>query len=614
MRSRTAIYGLLLLLSINAYPSRPEEKNLLQVKGQYLAYSYDHNQIFGEGVEFSTPSVCGTSLNIKVDVTSLTCYVGGNVVLKKDGAEHLGDGFYFDIKTGRGILIQYKDKIESTIIGDEKEEGITLDKGVLDDINLGKLRESLICFTGQEIEISENSEVFGTRMTLYLEGVESIGFKKMKMSEGIKQRTGGFSLDKVWYTNSQGLITRGSFLYRKKDKIQSLTQINYEERAFLKDYQGLERQFDLMTSTSVNRGDQLRLGMTGNYNSSGLWNSLLWLSRNWRQNFSTQFDFSYNKQINLEGEAWFGLQTMYNAGKYGSLSFLGRYELQNQIQARFSYGVGFLKNFEFLATSAYSRLKMAWEDLYTEILSSDVSLSYSSHVFNLATDYYLNYDLFGNQLLSQPQLRMAINPFKFYQGLLMLNLSNLFIHNNFRGNGLSERSYSNNAAVYLQTQPLPVWRSFQLNLTLAVEQFLEKEGRNFTSGGAIFQASQELWRGVSVQAFYSAQSRRKTKSWLIEGTTSQDLSLMLRISPAESLNGWVSFSYDPKNSVWRYSFADIAVEILKNWKLHSLVSYDFMFKKLENIDLYLIREAGRFQLRLIWRSISRQFLLELIPR
>jgi hypothetical protein len=614
VRSRTAIYGLLLLLSINAYPSRPEEKNLLQVKGQYLAYSYDHNQIFGEGVEFSTPSVCGTSLNIKVDVTSLTCYVGGNVVLKKDGAEHLGDGFYFDIKTGRGILIQYKDKIESTIIGDEKEEGITLDKGVLDDINLGKLRESLICFTGQEIEISENSEVFGTRMTLYLEGVESIGFKKMKMSEGIKQRTGGFSLDKVWYTNSQGLITRGSFLYRKKDKIQSLTQINYEERAFLKDYQGLERQFDLMTSTSVNRGDQLRLGMTGNYNSSGLWNSLLWLSRNWRQNFSTQFDFSYNKQINLEGEAWFGLQTMYNAGKYGSLSFLGRYELQNQIQARFSYGVGFLKNFEFLATSAYSRLKMAWEDLYTEILSSDVSLSYSSHVFNLATDYYLNYDLFGNQLLSQPQLRMAINPFKFYQGLLMLNLSNLFIHNNFRGNGLSERSYSNNAAVYLQTQPLPVWRSFQLNLTLAVEQFLEKEGRNFTSGGAIFQASQELWRGVSVQAFYSAQSRRKTKSWLIEGTTSQDLSLMLRISPAESLNGWVSFSYDPKNSVWRYSFADIAVEILKNWKLHSLVSYDFMFKKLENIDLYLIREAGRFQLRLIWRSISRQFLLELIPR
>jgi hypothetical protein len=209
---------------------------------------------------------------------------------------------------------------------------------------------------------------------------------------------------------------------------------------------------------------------------------------------------------------------------------------------------------------------------------------------------------------------MGIKPFEFYQGLLLLNLSNLFIYNNLRGDGLSQRSYSNNAVIYLQTQPLPVWKSFQLNFTLALEQFLEKEGRNFTSGGAIFQASQDLWRGVSLQAFYSAQSRRRTRSWLIEGTTSQDLSLMLRMAPAGGLSGWISFSYDPKSSVWRHSFADIAVEIRKNWRFHSLVNYDFMFKKLENIDLYLIREAGRFQLRFIWRSISRQFLLELIPR
>jgi hypothetical protein len=612
--SRRGLPGIILFVIIGVSPSSSTESILLRVKGQYLAYSYDHNQIFGEGIEFVCPSISGKGLHIKTDVSTLACCVRGNVVLNKDGSVHYGDEFYFDLKTGRGILVRYKGQIETLEIGEKKEEGNIPSRDVLDNIDIEKIRKSLIYFVGREIEIDANSQVFGYGMTLYLEGIESVGFKKINMSEGVKQRSRGFSLDKVWYTNSQGLMLKGSYLYQKKDKIQSLSQLHYEERSFLKNNQGLNRQFDFMTSTTFDESDKLRLGMTGNYNSSGLWNSQFWLTRDWKKDFQTQLDFSYNKQINLKGEAWFGLQSSYNSEKYGNLFFLGRYEAQNQLLTSFSYGVHFFQALGVLATASYSKIKSGWEDTYAEIITGNVSISYGTNIFNLTTDYYLNYDLLGSQVLSQPQLRFGINPISFYDGLLILNFSNIFIYNNLSRDRLSERSYSDNLVWYLNAQPISIWESFRLNFSLALEQFLEKEGRHFTSGGAILRASQDLWRGISLQAVYSAQSRRRTRDWLVEGTGSQDLSLSLRISPAENLSGRISFSFDPKHNLWRYSYANLAIGLIKNWSLHSLANYDFLFKKLESIDLYLIREAGRFQVRFIWRSLSRQFLVELVPR
>ena len=118
---------------------------------------------------------------------------------------------------------------------------------------------------------------------------------------------------------------------------------------------------------------------------------------------------------------------------------------------------------------------------------------------------------------------------------------------------------------------------------------------------------------MTLEGYYSYQSRRRTKGWLIEGTSSQDLTAVLRFNPSLHTNGWISFSYDPKSGRWRQSFADIAIGLIKNWRFHTLVNYDFLLKKLNNIDLYLIRDAGRFQIRFVWRSISRQILIELVP-
>ena len=95
---------------------------------------------------------------------------------------------------------------------------------------------------------------------------------------------------------------------------------------------------------------------------------------------------------------------------------------------------------------------------------------------------------------------------------------------------------------------------------------------------------------------------------------SQDLSALVRLNPSDKLNSWISVSYDPKNKEWRQSFADISFTVVEKWKFHSLFHYDFILNRLNNVDLYLVREAGRFQLRFVYRSLSKQFLIELTPQ
>ncbi len=605
--------SILVLVTILSLVLIASEEALLNLKGSYLAYSRDFNQVYGENVEFKFSSYTVLSRYIKIDLQSSAFYAYGDVVLKKGEERLQGHEFLFDPKEKSGTLISYEDKIEVKIIGAKGKEPPNVISPGLDSLSLAGIKKSFIYFTGESMEITNKGDVYGYNVTLHVEGLESLGFKKFKLS-GTAQRSNGLSLDRVWYTGTQGIIGRASYYYEKENKVTSLTRLNYEEHSVLKNYSGLKRQVDVMTSNTINIDKSVNLGLTGNYNSSNLWNTNLWLNKNWSSKFNTKVNFSYNKPVNLRGEAWLGLQSNVNAGKFGNISFSGRYELQNQISTNFSYNNNFFKRINLLLSSVYSKIKIGRSENYSEILSGGVSLSYRSQVFNLSTDYYLNYDLFGDQLLSQPQLRAGFNPFPLYRGLLTASIYNVFIYNKLKNKSENRNSYSNNSVFSLSTQPIFIQKDFSLNFNSNLEQFLEKEGRNFTSTGFIIRSSKTLIKGVSLEGMYTTQSRRKTEGWLIEGTTSQNLTGILKVNPSERINGWVSVSFDPKNNQWKQSFSDISIGIFRNWKFHTLLNYDFILRKINNVDLYLIRDAGLFQLRFVWRSLSKNFLIELIPK
>lgn len=620
MSRRKEAAGLFLLAFLTAYLPAAEEDILLRIDGGYLAHSYDHGQIYGEKITFQLGGRNIVSQYLKIDLSSRAFLAYGGVTLTAGDEKREADEFLFDPQKKTGLLIRYKDAIEvqlldaSQAMTEETRQGLLAKRQTLSDVSLLKIQNSLIYSTARRLEITPSLEIVGYDVTLFVEGIESIGFKKFKLSGGEELRTNGFSLDKIWFTKSQGLFGKVSYSYEKEKKVQSLTRVYYEEHSILKNYAGLPRQFDLQTSTTWVVKEKLSLGLAGNYNSTSLWNTRLWFDKKWNKDKSALLlDLSYNKPLEARSEAWLGLQSTLNFDQWGQLSLQGKYEVHNQALANLSYNNMFLKKINLRLLSSYSQILIGGTGDFSKIFTGDVNLSYNANLFNAAADYYLNYDLFGNQRLMRPQMRLGFSPVTFYGGLLTATLQNVFIINNVKRDTAETRSYSNNAALNISAKPLFLRPDTSLQMNLALEQFLEKEGRNFTSAGLILRVNKSFTPGLAIEGFYSLQSRRRSKGWLIEGTTSQDLSAVVRVNPADRLNGWLSLSFDPKAAEWKQSFADISIGLVKNWKFQSLLNYDFFRKKINNVDLYLIRDAGRFDLRFIWRSISKQFLVELVP-
>ncbi|MBN1271662.1 MAG: hypothetical protein JXB26_05270 [Candidatus Aminicenantes bacterium] len=590
-----------------------EDKYLVRIKGEFLAYSYDLNVVYGEMVSIDIPGYFITAKTLKINISSNIYYAGGDVVVEWEGGKIPADELVFDPKEKSGTVFIYDQTIISYNVG-KGDRIYTAKRKDLEKITVENIKKSFVSFTGRHMDLKADLSLIGYDITLFMAGLRSLGFKKHTLTEGPKLGIAGFTLDKIWFSKSEGLVTKAGFRYEKSQKLNSTTQLRYEERSLLKDNTGLDRQFLVMSSTTFSLRDDMRLSLTGNYNSSSLWNAGFLIDKSWKERVQTQLNFSYNKPVNIDGEAWFGLSSSINGGKYGTVAVSGKVELKNQVMAGLSYAAQLLKNVNLVLTGSYARIKIGQSESYSKLFTGTGGLSYGSKLFNLSTAYSLNIDLAGEQVLSQPQLRLSLNPVTFYGGLLTASLSNNFIYNKLKKDVESEDAYSNNTSFSLGTKAFHLWKGMELNVNLSLEQFLEKEGRNFTSGGIITRFQQSLFKGFQLEGFYSYQSRRRTRGWLIEGTMSEDVSLILKVNPFDRLSGWTSVSYDPKNNQFRQSYLNLSLEFIRKWKFHTLVNYDFLLNKLNNIDVYLIREAGRFQLRFIYRSLSKQFLVELVPR
>jgi hypothetical protein len=593
----------------------------LRVEGAFLAVSYDLGQVYGEKVAFRLGPFAVEGRYFRFDVRTQTGWVAGSVAVEGETGRRSADAFVFDPRTANGLLIRYGERIDDETLdpappGKDQggKDGWRARLKPVEDVNLPRIRLSLLYATAKALEIAPNGDVWGYDVMMYVEGIESVGFKKFRLIAGEKGPERGVSLDKLWFTKTQGLFGRASFNWDGGKKLQSSTVISYEEHSILKNYAGLARQLDLQSSTRLALNENLGLSLSGSYNSTSLWNARLSLEPKWsRGRNGLVFDLAYNKPRPSGSETWLGAQSNLDLGALGRLSVQGRYEIHDQALAALSYATTLLKKIQVQAQSNYSRVRTAASGARSEIFSGGVNLAYAADAFQLATDYYLNCDLFGGQRLSRPQFRLSSSPLTFYGGLLTATVQDIFLFNAVKRGTRETTSFSNNTALSVAAKPILVLPSFRFQGGVAVEQFLEKEGRHFTSGGLILRADRSFGSAVSIEGFYSVQSRRKTRGGLIEGTTSQDLSGVLRVHPIEGLGGWISVSYDPKRGEWRQGFADLTVGLIRQWRFQTLLNADLSFGRINNVDLSLIREAGRFDLRFIWRSISKQILVELVP-
>ncbi|MDD8026833.1 MAG: hypothetical protein PHI34_09980 [Acidobacteriota bacterium] len=596
------------------------EPPLARIQGLSLAYSHDLNQIIGQNVSLDWLGWTVTAETVKIDVASRAGAAMGRVVLHKGEARLEADEFLFDLAKEAGILVRYGDDLETSpfpparAIADAGAEARTR-RAVLESVTWAKMRASLFYASARAMDILPTFEVYGDDVLVYVEGLEAVGFKRLKLSLGDKPRTNGLTLDKIWYSRNQGLFGDASLILGRDKKLHSRTQLHYEEHTVLSDYSGLPRQYDLETSTVWSASPKLDLGWEGNYSSTSLGNARIFaLTKSRDAKRSVLFDLTYQKPLQSADETWLGVQTDLKSEAWGNLTFHGRQELHDQTLADLSYAKAFGKSVRFGLNARYSHLRLGGRGATTSrILTGNVQLAYESDGYQAAAEYHLNDDLLGDRRLTQPRFRLAVKPFAFYGGLLTASLSNSLVFQTLNDAGKVTPSYNDNTVFSLAAAPVTVRPGLTFRTSFTAEQFTEKEKRNFTSGGLVLNVVQEFVPGVTLEVFYSAQSRRRTKGWLIEGTTSQDLTAAFRVRTGGRIDGWMTISYDPKHADWKRGMADLAVGLIKDWRVQTLLNYDFYTKKMASVDLSLIRRAGRFDVKFLWRSLSKQFLIELVP-
>jgi hypothetical protein len=148
-----------------------------------------------------------------------------------------------------------------------------------------------------------------------------------------------------------------------------------------------------------------------------------------------------------------------------------------------------------------------------------------------------------------------------------------------------------------------------------MEQYIDRDPlSNFTSAGYRIRGKQDLFGVADMELQYNYQSRRQTRSWLISGTHSQDVNAVLRLKERmeNRINGGVALSFDSKTGRFSTGYFDGLIALSQNWKFQVQMNYDFQFRNF-NYDFFLNRKAGRFTVRVSYRSLSRQFLFELLP-
>ncbi len=658
---------ILFLLAVLSWVFIVQARELLDIKGDYLLYSFDFNYVYGQGnILIKSKDFSIQAASLEIDVGHRLARLSRHCQVQLGKEKHTADIVEIDLDDLSLRLTTFKDKILSWTLptqkktvetkaaegkttevkaGDAKAGEVRAAEGKTTEVKAGDakageakaaevkaaaakqmtsrdyeaLKKSLVYFLTTRIVITDNYRLYGYQCTVFVEGIQSLAFKKFKLDKGIPEQTeNGFGLDRIWYYQSQGVVINSHLLLEKALKHGSFKSVSgldlsYDILSAKDDLVGSRGKINFKSINTLPLGKKSGLTLNLNYLTDNMSNASMNLKTQWTPQLSSDVIAEYTLTSAKKEEFWLRLRSAFNNKILGNLSLNLAYEKEKQYLLDISLQNQAVKNFVLSAQHSRSRL-LYDQGQYNNLSNSAFSLSYSNKLFNLAADYSFHQDLLLEQSQGNPQIRLNVNPFRLYDGLLQLNFSSSFVMNRLSNRGVRDDISKANMGLALQSEKIQLGRGQDLSFSLAAEQLLDKDPtNNYTSLGCIFKGSQSLGDLADFNFLFNYQTRRKTENWFIQGTTSQSWSAVLKLKEKENgVQGWVSLSYDTKIGRFTSGLLDCSVAIIKNWYVQTQMNYDFIFDKF-SYDLYLIRRAGRIMIRASYRSLSKQFLLEVLP-
>ncbi len=586
---------------------------LLDISGDYLFYSYDYNYIYGRGnivIKGGDYELSGTSLEINIRNRSLLLTSSCKVISENKNVTK-GDMVRSDLNKMSITIYNFGETIRVNSLKGGKPSGVFVRR------RKKLLEESLLYFVGRKFLIRDNFEITGFGVTVFIEGVQSVSFKKFRMDKGISGKRDRFSINKLWYTNKSGLITDISFNYKKNSRKTKFSnkeffKLNYDLFKVISD--SPEPEINIGSETVFNLASGSSLMIKGGYITGNSGNALLTWNSAKMKRVSTSLTLDYRDRINGNPELWLRGRLGIDLKKGGNLNLKYNHEKNLGYSGDMTYNNEIGKHFSFSATSSLSGIKVSGLIL-NKISDTNLSLNYTNNVFTVSGNYSLNRDLIKNNYRYSPGFRINIRPLGFYGGLLRMNFSSSLQFTKTIREDTNENTFRSNTTLSVSGKHLDISKGLFIDVSGRIEQFFDKDPmENFTTAGIVLRGVRRISDGSSFEISYNFHTRRETRDWLIAGTSTGELSAMLRLgSLGEKLNFVGSVSYDIETGDYTTGFFNLKYNLIKHWDFHTLFNYDFEFKKM-NYSIFLERQAGRILLRASFRSLSKQFQLEVIPR
>lgn len=610
------------LLALASWGFHLQARELLDIQGDYLLYSFDYNYIYGLGnIVIKAKDFTIQAASVEIDMTRRLGRLSRDCRVQVGKEKYTADVMDIDLNDLSLRLTTYKDSILSWTLPTQKgsvaAKDVAARQAVWRDFEL--LKKSLVYFLNGRIVITGSYRVYGHQCMVFIEGMQSVAFKKFKLDKGIGEAgEQGFGLDKIWLYPSQGAVINSHLLLEKSVRNGSFKSVSkldliYDIFSSKEEVIGSRGKINFNSLNSLPLSKRSGLHLNLNYLTDNILNASLNLKTQWTPKLSSDLTVEYSLTAAQREELWLRLRSALSSKVPGDLSLNLAYEKEKQYLLELNLRNQAVKNFVLSARLSRSRL-LYDQSQYNDLSNSAFSLSYTNRLFNLAADYSFHKDLLLEQSQGSPQFRLNISPFRLYNGLLQANFFSNFIVNQLNNRGKRDDLSKANIGLSLQSEKIRLERGPELSFSLAAEQLLDQDPKNnFTSLGCIFRCSQSLGDLADFNLLYNYQTRRKTEKWFIQGTTSQDWSAVLKLKErADRVQGWISLSYDTKSGRLTSGLLDCSVAIIKNWYFQTQMNYDFIFKNF-SYDLYLIRRAGRIMIRGSYRSLSKQFLLEVLP-
>lgn len=596
-------------------------KELLEIKGDYLLYSYDFNYVYGQGnIQIKCKDWTIQAEAVAIDMDGRAALASRNCRVEAGKQKYAADTLEIDLDSLSLKCSTFKERILSWTLPVQKNAAAGANAAVkkITPRNHDALKKSLVYFLNQRIVITRSYRVYGYQTTVFIEGIQSLAFKKFKLDQGADETNiEGAGIDKIWYYPTEGLVVSSRLNLEKTVRsgaAKTINTLDFKYDILNRIAFGSRAKIYFKSLNSLDLSKRNGLNLNVNFLTDNMFNAVLALKTQWTPQLTSEWVADYGRTEAKREEFWLRLRSSLQNRVLGNVALSLSYEKDDQYLAQVSLQNQALKNVNVSLQHTRSRLLFN-QDSFNRLVSSAFSLAYTHRLFNMSADYSFHKDFLQDQSQGNPRFMLNVSPFRLYHDLLQVNLVSSFSVNRLNWAGNLDSQSKANLGLNLQSEKIRLGRGPAFTLALAAEQLLDRERANdFTSLGWVFRCNQNIAGFADLDFLYNYHTRRHTEKWFIRGSTSQDWSAVLRLKQGQNrVKGWMSISYDTKTGHFTSGYLDCAVSLIKNWEFQTQMNYDFLFKNF-NYDFYLIRHAGRIMVRASYRSLSRQFLLEVLPQ